>query len=50
MGRDTLIIEARLALANWEKYNDSSDEVCYQANKMAKVLKAFIREDSLSPL
>lgn len=48
MGRDALIIEAEMALANWKKYEslepDYLEEV-YQANKVAEALRNLI--DSL---
>ena len=46
MGRDALIIEAELALANWSKYSTPpSNEIVYQAEKMANVLRKFIYRD-----
>lgn len=43
MGTDALIIEAKLALANWSKYSDDpTNEIVYQANKVAEVLKDLL--------
>ena len=37
------IINGRLALINWQKYNgEQADEVVYQAEKLATALQAFI--------
>lgn len=45
MGRDALILEAKLALANWAKYAslepDYMEEV-YQANKVASALQKLL--------
>jgi hypothetical protein len=42
MGRNALILEAKLSLANWSKYEDTSDELAYQANKVANALKNLL--------
>lgn len=36
------VIDAKLALANWQKYNENKgDELVYQAEKLASALNAF---------
>lgn len=38
------LIEAELALANWQKYNaNKGDEVVYQAEKMASSISAILQ-------
>lgn len=36
------VIEARLALANWSKYENETDELAYQRNKVAQALGTIL--------